>query len=291
MTNQYIADVKEFDSLLSSMDNSKDNREKFHDFLEMAYCALAKPFYLATNNAERADQLEARYMKVVARYRNKDDIRNVMPRLLALVQTNAGDYKDYLGDVAGEGGYLNSDMGQFFTPIAVSNLLSRLSLPATEIEAVIQRNGYFTISDPAVGAGSTILAAAETVRSLGYSPTTTMLASVTDLSLLAYQMCYIQLSCAGIPAGVHRANTISMEEFESAWTFPAFLFYQHHGHLDFDAGRRSAEAIEKMRDLIVGLETAPQRHETMEELRPEPQSQHKEIYIVEDEDPVQLSLF
>ncbi len=52
-----------------------------------------------------------------------------------------------------------------------------------------------------------------------------------DISPLCYHMCYLQLTFKGIPALVVRANTLSQEWFEAAWTPAATLFYEHHGHL------------------------------------------------------------
>ena len=64
---------------LRSLDGSKDDREKFRDFLELSYCAVAK----LTAAPERAETLEDRYMSVVRSYLNKDDVR-AYPELLAI---------------------------------------------------------------------------------------------------------------------------------------------------------------------------------------------------------------
>lgn len=68
--------VKEVVRLINSIDQSKFRSAVFADFCELAYCALAKN---ASPFAEQRDALEAQYMEVVGRYRNKDDVRK-MPR-------------------------------------------------------------------------------------------------------------------------------------------------------------------------------------------------------------------
>lgn len=259
----YQADIKQFIKLIEIMDSSKDTTERFRDFCEMAYCALAKPVFIASQNQTRADELEARYMKVVGRYeRRLDDIRETVPHLLALVQKWAPEYADFLGDAAAEMGKLSSEMGQFFTPISVSRLLSDLVAPDDYIKHKIERNGYITFHEPAAGAGAMILSFARRIKEVGYNPMIHMLVQANDISNLAYQMCYIQLSLAGIPACVHRADTLRMEEFEAAWTIGALFFHDFHGHLEYGRGQKQADAIEKMLGLIREMESTPAPQES-----------------------------
>lgn len=157
--------VAQFVKALNSIDGSKRRGEVFSDFCELAYCALAK---VAAPTVDDRDKLERQYMEVVARYQNKDDIRK-MPELLAISYDaiNAGGI-DFLGSVAGELGTLDAKLGQFFTPYDVSRMMAGIILQ--DAGEVIDKNGFITIQEPAVGAGGMLLAAADVIEEMGYSP-------------------------------------------------------------------------------------------------------------------------
>jgi hypothetical protein len=74
-----------------------------------------------------------------------------------------------------------------------------------------------------------ILTAADVLERQGFDPAFHMLVKAQDISQLCFHMCFLQLTFKGIPALVERANTLSMEVFEQAWTPHAFRFYQKHG--------------------------------------------------------------
>ena len=58
-----------------------------------------------------------------------------------------------------------------------------------------------------------------------------MLAEATELNLLSYYMCFLQLTWAGIPALIVHGNSLSLETFEAAYTPPSIIFLEYHGHL------------------------------------------------------------
>jgi hypothetical protein len=196
----------------------------FADFMEMAYCAIAK----TTTTGETADAIEARYMAIVARHK-PDDIRK-MPELLGIIASElGGQYAggDFLGSVVGELELLNGNMGQFFSPFALCKLMAEMQL--SDVGETIKDRGFVTLSEPASGAGGMILAAADVIASKGFDVSQTLYVDATDLASLCFHMTYVQLSLRGIPATVRRGNTLSLEMFENART-PALLpFLMRHG--------------------------------------------------------------
>lgn len=220
-------DVKAFVKILNEYENGRAIREKFRDFVTLAYNAIAKTM---APDQEAADKHENEYMRIVNSYRDKRAIR-AYPEALALVQIHAAHYYDFLGHAAGEVGALSGDMGQFFTPMEVSRLLAQMTT-GDETDALIATEGYVKMGEPAVGAGGMVLALAEVLAERGYDPSTTLLVQARDLSPVAYEMCYIQLASAGIPALVIHGNTISLEYYRHALTPACVSFYQTHGHLD-----------------------------------------------------------
>jgi hypothetical protein len=226
--------VKQFIKLLESGGHSRSIRDKFADFLELAYCAVAKT---TAPTEERADELEERYMKTVKKYRDEEleMVRETYPHMLAIVvmALQWGDI-DFLGHVAGELSTLDSGLGQFFTPYEVSKMMARMTFVDAAVE-VVKRDGYITLCEPAAGAGGMVLAYADVLQEAGLDPAIHMLVQVTDVSYVAYQMCFLQLAWRGVAAQVIRGNSLSLQTFESAWTPAAvYRFLPTHGHLSFD---------------------------------------------------------
>lgn len=215
-------ETKAFIKRLSALDRSKSDREKFRDFCEMSYCAMAK----LTAASERAEALEARYMQIVETYQDKDTVR-AYPDLLAQVVNAVGKGQDFLGSVSSQLNVLNQQQGQFFTPYPVSLLMASMTL--NDIDARIEAKGYITLLEPACGAGGMILAAADVMQQQGYDPTQHLLVHAVDISPLCYHMAYVQLTVKGVPAYVEQGNSLTQEGFDGAWTLPATLFHQQHG--------------------------------------------------------------
>lgn len=190
----------------------------------MAYCAYAK----LTADPDRAETLEARYMQIVGTYQDKDTVR-AYPELLAIVWEAVSGGQDFLGSVASILEVLDARNGQFMTPQTVCRMMAEMLLH--DAGKVIEKQGYITLNEPAAGAGGMVLASADVLAGQGFNPVLNMLVQAIDISPLCFHMCFVQLTMKGIPALVVRANTLSQEWFEAAWTPAAMLFYEHHGHL------------------------------------------------------------
>ena len=243
--------VKDFLRLLRQRDRSKRQTEVFADFCELAYCALAKrpsPF------PDQRDQLEAQYMQVVGRYRDKDDIR-AMPEMLALALTTISDGgTDFMSEVAGELGALDAGLGQFFTPYEVSRLIAEINLG--DAAAQIAAKGFFTLQEPAAGAGGMLLAAADTLEARSLSLNDVWMDAI-ELSRSTYHMLYVQLAGRGIAGRVICGNSLSLETYTWAYTPAAAHFVAAHGHpfaSQIAAERMQQETARKKADLIAMLE-------------------------------------
>jgi|GEM_PF-7073709 len=240
--------TKQFHKVLREiavMEGGKREQEIFRDWLEMAYCAYAKVSALHHFELEKADKLEARYMRIVGTYRKKDAVR-MMPRLNAIAQVGVEYGMDFLGVVAAEIGSLDGYMGQFFTPMSVCELIARMTISPEQIQKVLDgENGYETFYEPAVGAGAMILAIHKVLMEYQIvDPMKYMLVYAADVSPVAYYMCYLQFTWAGIPALVCRENSLSLERFEEAWTVHKMIFQLYYPTL-FDTPssiRRREEA-------------------------------------------------
>ena len=204
-------------------EGGRNHREVFADFLELAFCTLAKTTY--PDDHPRAAELEARYMRTVE-HRSADYIRR-MPELLGVLQLGLLEPCDFLGGVSGELGALSDGLGQFFTPFEVSRLLAEITLQS--VPDIVRERGFITIDEPACGAGGMVLAAAAVLEAQGLEPELHMLVRATDLSVTAFQMAYVQLWLRGVPATVVHGNTLTLETFAAEATLSKMRFAQHHG--------------------------------------------------------------
>lgn len=238
---QYVHD---FLKALRDGEHSRSEGEKFRDFCEMMYCAWAK---LGAESKPQADALEARYMQVVERYREKTFIRQTVPKLIEIACDGIlKGRRDFLGETAAQLNVLNPGQGQFFTPYEVSYMMAQMMLTETDMRPIIAQQGFIRFAEPAVGSGGMVLAAVQVMEEAGFDPATDLLVEAWDVSQLAFQMCYIQLALRGIPAKVIRGNTLSMEVFETAWTSAALPFWEHHAwrYADPPASAEPSTAVE-----------------------------------------------
>lgn len=196
--------------------------EVFDDFLELAFCALAKGTHFPTSKT--ALSLEERYMRRV-NARDKEYIRK-MPRLLALSQIAlARGGCDFLGAVSGELGALNGQAGQYFTPFEVCKLMATLTMP--DRSKPLNKEGYIAIHEPACGAGAMIIAATDVLVGNGID-LGDIIFEATDISHAAYKMAYIQLSLRGVPARVFNGNTLTNEVWDFQFTPATERFLVKH---------------------------------------------------------------
>lgn len=221
--------------------SGRRHSEVFDDFLEFAFCAVARGTYQHID-AARADAFEQRYMALVGR-RDPDYIRAFPPLFGQMQLAVAAGGSDFLGEVAGELGALHEGLGQFFTPYHVSAVMARMQLgDREEIAALIKSVGYITVSEPACGAGGMLLATADVLAEQGFDPTLCMKAQATDLSGTAFRMAYLQLAFRGVAAEVIHGDTITLEQFEGVVTPGMLLFHQHHRARALLGGLRRATA-------------------------------------------------
>jgi len=216
--------VSEFVRIINTIDQSKHRSEVFRDFCELAFCALAKN---ASPFEEQRQKLEAQYMAVVARYRDKDEVRK-MPDLMgiALPQLANGGC-DFFGVLAGELNVLDAKMGQFFTPYHVSRLMAEITL--SDATTLIEQKGFITLDEPAAGAGGMVLACADFIERQGHDLETSLWVEATELSQSTFHMCYVQLAARGLAGKVFHGNTLSMKMQSYAYLPATPLFLAKHG--------------------------------------------------------------
>jgi type I restriction-modification system DNA methylase subunit len=240
---------KNFINIIENLDRSKRSSEIFEDFVEFTFSALVKP--LATT-IEAQEQHEQDYMQIVKKY-PKETIRNEFVALFQiLLKQLESSYDDFLGSVAQKLEALNLGLDQYFTPPEISKLM--ISITMGDIDEIIKKKGYVTLSEPTCGSGGMILATAEIMIEKGYNPQNQMWFQAVDLSKLCYQMTYIQTTLKGLSGEVVHGNVLSLEVFQIRETVLGRKFKNQNPFY----------FLKKMRDLFSNSEPEKRASENQE---------------------------
>lgn len=198
--NGYDHYRREFIRLFRETARYHHRHEVFRDFAEMATLAVQNVFL-------RSPDLEKEYLAIAGRYQ-PDDVNRMTQLLGGLTGALECQPGDFLGQIFMELEIGSDHMGQFFTPYHLSALMARLT--AGDVLSELEHKPFITLQEPAVGAGSMVIAFAEVLAEQGINYQDKLFASCMDIDATAAHMCYLQLSLLGIPAEVVIGNTLTL---------------------------------------------------------------------------------
>jgi len=211
---------KAFISLLKNNAHRHRPHEVFRDFCELSAIAISNAV-----DPLQYDAREARYLQIVKGY-SKEEINRFPAMLAHVVNALETGFADVLGSLFMALELGNHWKGQFFTPYEVSRLMAMMTM--TDASAVVERQGFVSVHEPAAGAGAMVLACAHALQDQGVNYQQSMHATAIDIDATAVHMCYIQLSLMHIPAIVVHGNALTVEEW-GHWVTPAHVlgFWDH----------------------------------------------------------------
>lgn len=209
----------------------------FRDFLTLASCTIS-------NGVDKKQwrEREEMYLQTIQKYER--DEANLFAQILALTVLGLEDrLGDFIGELYMELEISNKDSGQFFTPYDTSRLIAQLAV--RDIGKHIEKQGFVTLNEHAVGSGGMIIAFAEAMREAGYNYQTQLKVICNDVDYNVVKMCYIQLSLVGIDAVVMQGNTI-IQKFNEIWYTPVHLLNQAREQQE----QKMRSAIRAMQEVI-----------------------------------------
>jgi type I restriction-modification system DNA methylase subunit len=218
---------KEFRRLVDKVGRSEGKRayEVFGEWLEMAFLALSSPVWHMIAPDKHAEA-EARYAKIVARFRDAETLEAYSHMLALLVQRLEHDRSDAMSGLFMEMA-ANDHIGQFFTPPEVCRLMAEMIVgdaEALRAEAKSHGRSFITMQEPAAGAGGMILATTEALRMRGMNPAKDLHWIAVDVDVLAVHACYVQMALLGISGVVVHGNTLTLDEWSATPTLVAVMF-------------------------------------------------------------------
>lgn len=194
---------KEFMEIFKQLCYSRSSWQVWTDIMSAIACSLSNA---VDKTPRRYEAREKEYKQCIKRLGSLELPAKLMGTIVMALENNPE--QDFLGEMYMRLELGNHWKGQFFTPYCVCQCMAEISI-GPEIETEVKRKGYLSISDPACGAGATLIAAANTFRRHGIDYQRDVLFVGQDIDRVVGQMCYIQLSLLGCPGYIAIANTIT----------------------------------------------------------------------------------
>lgn len=194
---------KEFLDIFKTLCYSRNAWQVWTDLISAMACSLSN----ATDRTPgRYEQREKEYEQCIKRLGSVEVPSKLMAIVVMALEKNPE--QDFLGKIFMNLNLGNHWKGQFFTPYSVCKCMSEITI-GTEAEEKLKQRGYIAVSDPACGAGATLIAAANVFRARKINYQNQVLFVAQDVDRVAGLMCYIQLSLLGCPGYIVIANTLT----------------------------------------------------------------------------------
>lgn len=218
---------KEFLDVFKRLCYSRSSWQVWADMMTAIACSLSNA---VDRTPEHYDCREREYEECIKRLGSVDAPAKILAIIVMALENEPE--QDFLGKMYMSLELGNHWKGQFFTPYSVCKLMSQACIG--DVNGQIEQKGYISICDPACGAGATLIAAVNTMKTTRYNFQNHVLFVGQDIDRVAGMMCYIQLSLLGCPGYICIANTLTNPltgpvlfpqegEEQELWYTPMFL--------------------------------------------------------------------
>lgn len=195
--SSYDAIKKAFIKRCEDLSHVRSLHDVIRDFAELGRITIVNqltPFY--------SQEAEDIYLKTIKKY-NSDEQSQLAQMLAFVSMAHQMQPGDFLGETLMELSMGRKELGQFFSPYSVCQLNAQMCIS----ESSVNDKGYITLSEPAAGGGGMVIAAHHRATELNVD----LYAHCVELSHMTADLCYINLSAAGVAAHVTQGNTLSMK--------------------------------------------------------------------------------
>ena len=198
---------KNFLKIFNSLTGKHSRWEIWEDFVTLTAIEISN-----STDKVNAPERTKMYQTIVSKYSAKE--REGMAEMLAevIMGMEQNPDQDFLGSLYMLCELGNEHTGQFFTPYDVCKCMAMITMGNASLDF---SQGFVSVSDPACGAGATLLALANILKEKDVYYHTKVLFVGQDIDYIVGLMCYIQLSLMGCAGYVVIGNTIS----EPSWSY------------------------------------------------------------------------
>ncbi len=235
MKSTWFASKKRYEiaRLIAESDHASQHYQAFSAFLDAACGSLRQAVYKFTHG-QMSDDIEAGVVRAQRSVRKPERLSHAFG---ALVDALAESPEDCLGKLMSE--LAINDVawkGQCFSPTPLSRCMAEMAFAGMEPDG----SRTLRLCEPACGGGSMLIAASEVLKEKGFFPWHYRWWA-TDIDRRCFQMTYIQSTLLHIPVGVIHGNTLTVEQWDSAWTLAAVMHPER---------RRSDDGPEEMASVV-----------------------------------------
>jgi hypothetical protein len=223
---------KQFISVFAHTGQNMRRWDVFRDFITLAASELDMARIRTPENIESSRQICDCYTAA--------DHDNMKKLFCLMVTALEGEFHDFLGSIFMELELGSDQMGQFFTPYHIQRMKAKM-LTGDNV-AVVQKQGWIELHEPACGAAGMVLAYAQCMLEEGLNPSEHLYAECIDIDPIAADMAFIQLSLLGIPARVITGNALTLKFTRVRYT----PLYYINGWKDRLALRQKWDALAKV---------------------------------------------
>lgn len=217
---------KEFLDVFNRLCYSRGAWQVWADLMSAIACSLSNVLDRTPAHFERR---EKEYAQCIERLGSVEAPAKILGIIVMALENNPE--QDFLGKMYMALNLGNHWKGQFFTPYNVCKMMSKIT--CGNVDRQIEEKGYISICDPACGAGATLIAAANSLKSSRFNFQNHVLFVGQDIDRVTGMMCYIQLSLLGCAGYICIGNTITNpltghvlfpqeKEGQELWYMPMF---------------------------------------------------------------------
>jgi hypothetical protein len=178
----------------------------------------------------------------------------------------------------------NDHRGQFFTPIDICNLVTKIQMDPEYLQAKVASDGFITVNDPCIGGGAMVIPIVEALYLAELNPVQHLHVTGQDIDGSVLRMAYVQLSLLGVPAVLWHGDTLRMQ-YHEAWYTPAHVMFGWGPRL------RARDRREVADDGDPGAAREPASEIETEVNIAEPEREPDPIEVPRPSGPAQKSLF
>lgn len=190
---------KSFVDKIISISGAYHTTDVFNDFVHMSAIAIS-------NSLIFNEKMEEEYLSITKRY-SHDQLDTLSELFAILTSLFEIEIDDYLGKLYMELDKGGNRLGQFFTPLHLSELTSKVSGQLADLK----KEETIKVLEPSVGGGGMILGLAKYLHENNIDYQSKLRVTGRDLDFKCIYMSYVQFSLCGIDAEVIQGDTLANE--------------------------------------------------------------------------------